>query len=321
MMRRKEAGYVLAATIVLMGGVVTPSFGQGPPMMSVQVSPRSAVTGLGATTQDGLGINVSSRFGARSERQAGTPKVANPDNEKTQTWQTTLLLDYRVIGNLTAIVAVPHVNHDVSYTNVQQITREFGDIAIYGKYPLYQNRTVGAQREMLILAGVEVPSGSTDQGDSSGRFPASQQPGSGSTDFIIGGAAVWAFPILTAYGDVSYKVNGNAAYTFGNFLTLNTGINYTFPQLKQLSFVGEFNFEKAARDMSNVPGPGVLSGGIVRDTGAEKIFLSPGFQWRPGGQWSLNFNAQVPAHQNLRGTQLASNINYLFGVTTRFGGG
>lgn len=316
--RIRETSYILGAIIALMAGVVTPTLGQGPPMMSVQVSPPSAITGLGATTQDGLGINLSTRFISRSERQAGTMRVANPDNEKTQTWQTTLLLDYRVARRLTAILAIPGVDHDVSYANLKQTVRDFGDIAMYGKVSLYQNRDAGAEREISALAGVEVPSGSTDQSDASGRFPASQQPGSSSTDFIIGGAAVWGFPALTAFGNLSYKINGDSGYTFGDFLALNTGINYTLPQLKQLGLVAEFNFERAARDKSNVSGPGVLPGGIVRDTGSEKIFLSPGFQWRPGGRWSLNFNAQVPAYQDLHGTQLASKINYIFGVSTRF---
>ncbi|MFZ2540470.1 MAG: hypothetical protein WAW75_01715 [Gallionella sp.] len=311
----KNARRALGISIVLAGGWVSPAFGMPPPMMSVQVSPRSAVTGLGATSQDGVGINLSTRYSERSDLQSGTTKVGNPNNEKTQSWQTTLLLDYRVTDSLTAILAVPYVNQTASYTGAKQTTQGLGDIAVYGKYSLYKT---DATSEVLALAGVELPTGSTKKGDSSGVFPITQQPGSGSTDFIVGAAAVWGLPVLTAYGDFSYKINGSESYKFGNFLALNAGANYVIPSMEQFSLVGEVNAEIAARDKSDLSGPGVLPGGEVRDTGYKKIYFTPGIQWRPGKDWALNFNAQVPVYQNLNGTQLASGVNYNLGVSLRF---
>ena len=311
----KNARRALGMSILLAGGWVSPSFGMSPPMMSVQVSPRSAITGLGSTTQDGVGINLSTRYSKRSELQSGTTKVGNPNNEKTESWQTTLLLDYRVTDSLTALLAVPYVNQTSSYGNVKQTTKGLGDIAVYGKYSLYK---MDAASEILALAGVEFPTGSTKKGDSSGVFPITQQPGSGSTDFIVGAAAVWGSPVVTTYGDFSYKINGSEPYKFGNFLALNAGANYALPQMNQLSLVGEVNAEYAARDKSDLSGPGVLPGGDVRDTGYKKIYLTPGIQWRPGKDWTLNFNAQVPVYQNVNGTQLASEVNYNLGVSLRF---
>lgn len=311
----KNARRALGISIVLAGGWVSPSFGMSPPMMSVQVSPRSPVTGLGSTTQDGVGINLSTRYSKRSDLQSGTSKVGNPNNEKTQSWQTTLLLDYRVTDSLTTILAVPYVNQTASYTGAKQTTQGLGDIAVYGKYSLYKT---DAASEVLALAGVELPTGSTEKRDSSGVFPITQQPGSGSTDFIVGAAAVWGFPVLTAYGDFSYKINGSESYKFGNFLALNAGVNYAIPSMAQFSLVGEVNAEIAEQDKSDLSGPGVLPGGEVRDTGYEKIYFTPGIQWRPAKDWALNFNAQVPVYQNVNGTQLASEISYTLGISTRF---
>ena len=314
----KNARRALGMSILLAGGWVAPTFAMpAPPMMSVQVSPRSAITGLGSTSQDGVGINLSTRYSERSELQSGTTEVANPDNQKTESWQTTLLLDYRVTDSLTAILAVPHVNQTASYNpgNVTQTTKGLGDISVYGKYSLYKP---SATSEVLALVGVEFPTGSTDERDSSGVFPITQQPGSDSTDFIVGAAAVWGFPTFTTYGDFSYKINGSESYTFGNFLGLNAGVNYALPSMDQFSLVGEVNAEIAERDESEVAGPGVLAGGEVRDTGYSKIYLTPGIQWRPGKNSSLTFNAQVPVYQNLKGTQLASEVSYTLGVSLRF---
>ena len=312
----QAARRAIEISILLMGGWVAPTFAMpAPPMMSVQVSPRSAITGLGSTSKDGVGVNLSTRYSKRSDRQSGTDKVGNPTNEETKSWQTTLLLDYRATDSLTAILAIPHVNQTATYSGISQTTRGLGDISVYGKYSLYKS---DATSEVLALVGVELPTGSTDEGDSTVLFPITQQPGSDSTDFIVGAAAVWGFPTFTTYGDFSYKINGSESYTFGNFLGLNAGVNYALPSMDQLSLVGEVNAEYAAQDESDVAGQGVLAGGEVRDTGYRKIYLTPGIQWRAGKDTSLNFNAQVPVYQNLKGTQLASEVSYTLGISLRF---
>ena len=312
----KNARYALGMSILLAGGWASPSFGMPPaPMMSVQVSPRSAITGLGASTQDGVGINLSTRYSERSDFRKGTTKVANPGNDKTETLQTTLLLDYRVTDSLTAILAVPYINQSASYGNVKQTTTGLGDIAVYGKYSLYK---IDATSEVLALVGVELPTGATDKGDAAGPFSITQQLGSDSTDFIVGAAAVWGLPMLTAYGDFSYKINGSEPYKFGNFLALNAGVNYALQSMDQFSLVGEVNAEVVARDESDLGLPGVFAPGDVPNTGYKKVYLTPGIQWRPAKDWALNFNAQVPVYQDVNGTQLASDVNYNLGVSLRF---
>jgi hypothetical protein len=321
MQRRNRKKWIGLTFVMLISGLSVSSWGMGPtpPMMSVQVSPQSAITGLGAKTQDGLGINLSTRYGSRSSLQSGKNKVSNPNNEETRTRQTTLLLDYPVIDKLTAILAIPHINNYVSYGNVKQTAQGLGDIALYGKYALHRGQMADSSREVMALVGVEFPSGGTDERDANGLFPASQQLGSDSTDLIVGGAVVWGFPVLTAYGDFSYKINGSESYSFGDFFALNGGINYTIPQQQSFSLVGELNVEVAAQDKSDLAGPGVLPDGTVRDTGYKKVFVSPGVQYRPSGNWTVSLGAQVPVMQDLRGTQLASEVNYTFGISTRFG--
>ncbi len=312
----KNVRHALGVSIMLASGWVAPTFAMpAPPMMSVQVSPRSAITGFGSTSQDGVGVNISTRYSKRSDLQSGTSKVANSSSEETKYWQTTLLLDYLVTDSLTAILTVPYINQTASYGNVEQTTKWFGDIAVYGKYSLYKP---DATSEVLALLGVEFPTGSTSEGDSAGLFPITQQPGSDSTDIIVGAAAVWGLPAFTSYGDFSYKINGNESYTFGNFLAVNAGLNYALPSMDQFSLIGEVNVEVAEKDDSDVGLAGVFAPGDVPNTGYRKIYLTPGVQWRTGKDSSLNLNAQIPVYQNLKGTQLASEVSYTFGVSLRF---
>ena len=315
MQLRKNASRALGISIVLAGGWVMPSFAMtpSPPMMSVQVSPRSAITGLGSTSQDGVGVNLSTRYSKRSDLQTGTDKVGNPNNEETESWQTTLLLDYLVTDKLTAILAVPYINQTASYGSVKQTTKGLGDISVYGKYSLYKP---DASSEILALLGVELPTGSTDESDSLGVFPITQQAGSDSTDIILGAAAVWGFSTFATYGDFSYKINGSEPYTFGNFLALNAGVNFAL--LDQFSLVSEVNVEVAASDESDPAPPVLPNGGEVPNTGYRKVYFTPGIQWRAGKDSSFTFNAQVPVYQNLKGTQLASDVSYTLGVSLRF---
>lgn len=313
---RKNAPHALGMAILLAASA-SPVFAMSPPMMSVQVSPSSAVTGLGATTRDGVGVNLSTRYSERSELQSGTSKVVNPGNEKTQSQHTTLLLDYRITDGLTGILVVPYVNNTSSYDSpsgrISQTTKGLGDVAVYGKYSLYK---IDEAHEFLGLAGLKLPTASINKGDASGVFPITQQAGSGSRDFIIGGAVSWG----TLYGDLSYKVNSKAeTYQFGNFLALNAGVNYVIPSKKQFSLVGEINAESAARDKSDLAGPGVLANGEVRDTGSDRIYFTLGTQWRPAKDWSLDFKAQVPVYQSIQGTQLTPKTNYNFGISYHFG--
>lgn len=314
---RKNVRHALGISIVLAGGWVMPAFAMTPtpPMMSVQVSPRSAITGLGSTSQDGVGVNLSTRYSKRSDRQKGTDKVENPGNEETKSSQTTLLLDYLVTDGLTAILSIPYISQTASYGNVKQTTKGLGDVAVYGKYSVSKP---DASSEILVLLGVELPTGSTDERDSTGVFPITQQPGSDSTDLILGAAAVWGFPTYTTYGDFSYKINGSESYTFGNFLALNAGINYPLSSMDQFSLVGEVNVEVAEQDESDPAPPVLPNGGDVPNTGYQKVFFTPGIQWQSGKNSSFIFNAQVPVYQNLKGTQLASEVSYTLGVSLRF---
>ena len=302
------------AVTPLSGWAMSPS----PPMMSVNVAPTSPVIGLGASTGEGLGISLLIEQGRRSTRRQGSTNVSNPDNEKTSNFRAALLADYRFSRDITGILSIPYVFTEATYTNTSQTTNSLGDIAVLGKYSFYKDRLFSPTHELLGILGVEFSTGSTSAKDSTGNLlTATQQPGSGTTDFILGGAWILRRPDFSLYGDLSYKINGNSSYQFGNPFALNAGLNY--PIRKKFSLVGEINSQFTAQDRSNQQGPGVLSNGVVRDTGGETVYLSPGFQWRPAVAWGIQLGVQLPVYQNLRGTQLASNANITFGLTYRFG--
>jgi len=73
----------------------------------------------------------------------------------------------------------------------------FGDVTVLGQYRFLNNRASGTQA--AVLFGVKAPTGATNRLDAQGElFEAEFQPGSGSWDFLLGGAftqrfGAWSF--------------------------------------------------------------------------------------------------------------------------------
>lgn len=290
-----------------------------PPTMAVQVIPGSPLRGLGSATGEGAGFYLTTRQSTRDTLRHGTHDLPNPLQEKSETWQTALLLDHRLTRDWSAVLSIPYLYSKASVGDFSQTTRGLGDVGLFGRYSFWKERLVNPRREWLGILGLELPTGSTSEKDSRGeKLSATQQPGSGTTDLVAGTALVWGLSRLSLYGDASYKINGHRAYTFGDALTVNAGLNLPLPG-DDFSVIGEINGEFLARDKSDFVGaPGRDPDGSVANTGGETVYFSPALQWRPGG-WALTAGAQWPIYQNFRGVQLKADVNYTLGLSTRFG--
>ncbi|MBI5240377.1 MAG: hypothetical protein HY926_07880 [Elusimicrobia bacterium] len=309
--------------LAVAAGLALPAGAMAPPSSAVSIAPRTSLVGFGSVSGDGLGISILSRRIERESLRSGSSAAPNPDRQRQLSWRSTLLLDYRVARRTTLILAVPHVyNSAASDVLPRQTVNSLGDIALYGKYAFYQDRSVRPTRELSGLAGVKLPSGSAELRDAAGnRLDAPLQPGSGSTDFIVGAAASWGLPLATVYGDFTYKYNTRTAYTFGDSWGGNLGAAAPLKPAPWLSLTGEVNVESYERDHSLEAGSAaVLPGGAVRDTGGQYVFLTPGILVRPMKGLAVSLGVQLPVYQHLNGTQLASGPNLNLGLYTRLGG-
>lgn len=305
--------WALALTLPAPAGAAT----MAPPMRSVEISAPAAIIGLGSATQDGLGVALSYRQSTRTTRRSGTSDAPNPGSERAVSRQKALLLDYRLLARLTAVLSLPRVYYRASDNTGDQTTEGLGDLTLFGKYSLWRS----AGQEALALTGVKLPTGSNSRIDAAGnRLAASRQPGSGTVDVIVGGAFVRQTKSMTAHATATYKINGRLAYSFGNALAFDAGLDYRLPPAPWLSLRMGLGAEILARDRSIEAGPGVLGGGTVRDTGSEKAHLAPGLQLRPVEPWAVTLTVRVPVYQNFRGTQLKDGLDYSLGVSTRFWG-
>lgn len=312
-MRQSLLGLSLVLAAAIKAAAMTP------PSLAASVAPRSPMMGLARRTERGVGAALMGWQSSRNQRQSGTTKADNPNQEKTNSWRTTLLLDYSPSLRWNAILSVPYHRTRASFANTEQSADGIGDIALIGKYALFQDRSPFKRREIFALFGFDLPTGETNLKDAQGiRLPATLQPGSNSADLIAGGSAAWSLEHFSFYGDLNYRYNTDRAYTFGDIFGINLGIHYPLPKAPIFSFSAEVGAQFIGRDTSDLEGPGVYANKIVRDSGAELVFFSPGAQWDMGRGLSLSAGVQLPVHQNFRGTQLASQTDYVLSLSGRF---
>jgi hypothetical protein len=318
-MRHPVALKILAAVQILWLAAA-PVQSMTPPSLSVNVMPRSSISGLSGLSDDRWGLGVTVWQSSRSRLRSGTRSVDNPLHEKAETLRTTLTGDFPLSRRWAAAAALPHVRTRSSFDGGGDRASGPGDALLLLKYTLFQNPAGPITREVQLLAGVELPTGKTDAKDATGaNLPAPQQPGSNSTDAVVGLAGAVNLRRASLYGDATYKLAGTRAYTFGDLFALNAGVNVPFGHRARFSATSEINIEAAGRDTSSLPGPGVLPDKAVRDSGYEAVYFTPGLQWRPSRRWILSAAVQLPLHQNYRGTQLAADANWLFSFQGRWG--
>jgi hypothetical protein len=185
-----------------------------------------------------------------------------------------------------------------------------GDIRVIGKYTgLSADKTAG------ILAGIKLPTGSTDTnfnaGDEVGNaLDRSLQIGTGSTDIILGGfvtgtvAEYGWFSQGTVQHAVVTKTIAGEDYSPGDVYSLNAGIRRAkfgakFTPMLQLNYI-----HRAPDDVGGTP----LDGGTL-------VYLAPGASLRLGGGTSVYGFVQLPVYQYVSGLQLTPRYTLTLGLS------
>lgn len=192
---------------------------------------------------------------------------------------------------------------DISYSH----TRSLGDIKLIGRY---QGFSADAKTGMQL--GLKLPTGRQDYNFSSGPMAGmpvdrSLQPGSGSTDLIVG---AYHFDTLTPVMDwfvqglYQRAISTQNGYRPGDALNLNLGVRYTgfgniMPQL-------QINAQSRLSDSGLNADPA--------NTGGKLAYLSPGVTVTLSDKVKIYSFIQLPVYQYVEGLQLAPRWNASFGI-------
>lgn len=219
------------------------------------------------------------------------------------------VLGYGVTADVAVFGALPFLDKKLELTTpagtrVERSTSGFGDLRLFGRYTLFRKDMPGRTFRIASFAGVEAPTGATDEADALGRFPQTLQLGSGSWDPFFGVVGTWQTLDYQLDAQVGYEVNTKGAndFEFGDVFRADASLQYRLlPRTLGAGVPGflygivEANLAHQAKDR--------IRGADDPDSGGTALFLSPGLQYVTK-RWILEGVVQVPALQDLNGGAL-----------------
>jgi hypothetical protein len=274
------------------------------------------------------------RHGTHAISAADASQIVTPDGEMqeveryTRNHYLTLGLDYSPQPDWGVNLQLPYIMRSHSSLGTasdgstagadggqyDSKTWSLGDVKLIGRYLGLLSR-----RNLALSAGLKLPSGSPSKTgtstDSANPGPVNidrgLQPGSGSTDAIVGVSYAdalnrdWDYLVQGLFQSALSTRDG---YRPGNGINLNLGLRYAASSSVQPQL--QINVRHASRDI----GPNadtVNSGGTL-------VYLSPGFNAPLGQQTALYGYVQLPIHQNVYGVQLTPHVTASIGVRHTF---
>ena len=277
---------------------------------------------LGFSSTSGFKIDVRYDYLNQNELRTGTHSISrsaaaadpNAEVEKyTRNNYLTVGVDYSTNPDWGVNVQLPYINrnHTTLGTGSDGVnpgdgayhssTSSIGDIKVIGRYQGFTE-----QHNFGLLLGLKLPTGShTETGSlTDGSGPAvidrGLQPGSGTTDAIIGAYYVDAFNHDWGYftqAIVQKPLDTSDGYKPGDSLNLNLGLRYQgfddiTPQL-----------QVNARFVEHDHGPSA-DGAYATGTGGTLVYLSPGATYRVNKQVKVYGYVQLPIYQDVNDLQL-----------------
>jgi hypothetical protein len=277
----------------------------------------------GAWTEPGGRFDLRFEFLDQDQPRTGTRDVAvgeipmHHDEIRTINRNWIAGYDYTFNQNWGVGVQLPIVSRSHSHIHNHmgaQILDEWnftgiGDARVLGRYGFGQTDASGSAG---IQFGVKLPTGKFDvENDNGDVAERSLQPGSGTTDAILGayysggmqGAMTWFADVhwISALGE-------REDYEPGDRAGVDVGVNWAWTSTVALLL--QVNALWKDRDSGSEAEPD--------DTGGTFVHLSPGASVALGDKTQLYGFVQLPIYQNVNGVQLVADWAIAAGISRRF---
>jgi hypothetical protein len=268
----------------------------------------------GLVNDQGLRMDVRYAYAKADTPMVGSRKVAKPvatdplfvapgtevENQRTINQILNVDLDYTLNSSWGVALDVPLVMRDHSHqlsdplaANVGYAQKSFsqlGDIRVVGNYKFDSTYN---QSGSGIRFGLKLPTGSTTQEMVAGTLmEAGMQPGSGSTDAVMGAyyhqtlhSSPWGW---FASGQFQTALTTRNGFRPGNDLALDVGANYALAPA--LTGLVQLNAHFKARD-------GGTAINVNTHTGGYSLNLSPGLSFAVAPKTKLYGFVQLPLYQ------------------------
>jgi len=244
---------------------------------------------------------------------------AEPDAEHLIEDRYTLTVSYAVGSRVTLLGRIPFSARTLTEFEDGEAdevsTSGLSDPELYLNLRLWSapiTSAVGSRGWVGLQAGVKTAWGDNDASTSEGRIDEHAQPGTGSTDWVVGLAGVLVLdPRSTLFGSAQYRSTGSNAhgYRYGDLFLASFGYERSFGAV--LDGVLEADVRDARMDRVDD------SGELDPDTGGLLLYLTPRLLVRFSSGLVGRISAQIPVIKSLNGVQVEHTV-YSAGITWTF---
>ncbi|MEO5618081.1 MAG: hypothetical protein ABIS67_09935 [Candidatus Eisenbacteria bacterium] len=280
-----------------------------------------------------LQIGIYAEHYALAGGRRGTEDFTYPGDRHSSA-QIATLSGYFGVTNRFAVAGLVPFNRrtrsDVATTG-ERVARKstgLGDVSLLGYANLLSRLS---RREWTVGAGVKLATGMSRAEDGSGELPQELQPGTGANDGLFTSTYSQALGPFTASAGLTWRITGTLTkievisgsseevrrqYRFGNEVLYGTSVAWS-PDA-----VWGFEFDVRGRHAEPDEGTRLNADGTttgVRETlpstGGERVWLAPTLRFvLPETKAAVSLGVLVPVYENLRGSQLGSQLGLRFSV-------
>lgn len=283
----------------------------------------------GIWTEPGARVDLRYEYLNQDELYSGSDKATQEEAEsahhrEVETVNRNLLLNtdysfnqtYGVSVNLPLVMREHthlHLNHQ-DHTTLDPSTWDFtrlGDVRVLGRMQLSSEASI--TQAYGINLGLKLPTGSYEIANDQGKIAErSMQPGTGTTDVIVGGYyrqnlpqynSQWFTQLL-----VTRAVDETHGYEPGQQLSWDLGYRYRLNHM--FSLMAQLNYQVKQRDSGEEAEP--------EESGSKALFFSPGVSAAFGHSTQVYAFIHHRLHQDVNGLQLTGENGFVAGVSTRF---
>lgn len=192
-----------------------------------------------------------------------------------------------------------------------------GDTRLFARYTVLQDDGLGRSFRIAPIAGVVVPTGSSDNVDRFGRLPRPFQNGSGAWGGLGGVIATYQTLAWEVDADATYQATGtHDGYHAGPVTRADASFQYRLWPRQLRGGVPAFFYGVLETNLIH-SGHDQMHGGDVANTGGTQWFISPGLQY-VAVNYVLETAVQVPIVQDMNGHALRDDYIFHVGFRTHF---
>lgn len=238
---------------------------------------------------------------------------------KTVNRNTILSADYTFTTDWSAAVSIPWIDRRHSHiedpTGAAQLENwdiaRLGDVRLAGRYRLPGSGAAAGAAGLEF--GLKLPTGGYRYTNAEGvTAERSLQPGTGSTDAVLGATYSWRPRFLGmgwfVQGTYQHAVATRDGFRPGDQLSATGGLRY--PATDALSLLFQMNALYRRRDAGPNAEPD--------ESGGRFLYTSPGFGYAVTRDAQLYGFVQKPVYRRVNGTQIVADRLFTGGVSVRF---